>query len=414
MESSQHKTVVTAVAGFRNTGARLDDKLNLLISKSLINFLSRIDGYSAVPFDSIQDFLLETQNAGSDKPGETPVKEFFQRFKPDSVITGEYLYNSQENTITIIVRIYSETAVKPLFEQRYTSSMGVAFFDVLDQMIEDVSSTMTGRLVTTARLNFSVLNTNRSYNFYINGSFQKVISSESPFSDIVPANEPLLISIYKKDSEQTLYTKTLLLKTDESANERYEATGVILLRMPDFAGSRIFIDSAMAGTPNFEGALFISNLPAGEHTEVIAVDGEKTNVTTLIEIQENQTNFLNLYPSLYFRFPLELLNGGSGATAGVEFYPMHFLRLSAQAGAVSIASNIIPTADFGVFYKLAEYSFMRLWLGTGFFFYFTDPLLYSPGIKLELCLGMFFLQGGTRYSLDDNTLYPMGCLGVRF
>jgi hypothetical protein len=165
---------------------------------------------------------------------------------------------------------------------------------------------------------------------------------------------------------------------------------------------------------------FNDNVVANENVEVSirAVNNKEENEVyrEFIKVPENNTYEIKYRPAQTKRalyFPLKVLEGGLGASVGVNWRFTDSLSINALGGAVYIAETIIPTASLDL-----KWNFWKdtMYASAGGFCYFSKSLIISPTVMVGFEIWNIFLEAGVRYSFAavDGGIKPLLGIGYRF
>lgn len=413
--SAEEKTI--SVAGFLNKGARSDDSVNLVISKSLISVLQKVPGFKVTPFSRVESEAKKRDLWTVKNYELNNLLDFGLLFAAKTIVCGDYLIDKGKETVQINVFAYNVATGELTMKRTYKGSAGVDIFDTIDNMVKNITSLLAGRAVVFAKLDLNIVNTKQVYHLYISSNFQKAVSSADPFSENVLANEPLLVTLQKPDNANEVFRKSLLLKEGEVQKISYEPSGTVVVRFKGGAGSAVFLDGKKVGVIDNAGECLISgiNLADGQH-KIHVVRKEDSNNVKSFNLEEGKTAVVDFSGgNKWFGASVYALTGGLGGSAGIDLYPMDFLRISPHGGVVFIANTLVPIAELDVACRFLEFGNLGLWANAGVSFYFvTGPVVISPMLKLEVSWWLFFANCGARYSLYDGNFYPALNAGVRF
>lgn len=98
-----------AVIGFINMGDKPDKDINLVISKSMIIFLSKVPGVKIIEFDDVEKHAKQNNFWESKKLDINTALDMGLLMKAKHIIVGDYKVNKQKDTILINVYVYDVT-----------------------------------------------------------------------------------------------------------------------------------------------------------------------------------------------------------------------------------------------------------------------------------------------------------------
>ncbi len=434
-----------AVIGFMDKNAKANNSINLVITKSFITFLGKLQGVNVVPYSFIQK-SGDVQNflSARTEDDETALNIGLS-FHAGELITGDYTENKKNSTITINVKVFDVTTGEMLLKRSYTGGSDADLFVTVDKAIRNLSSLILGHAVTVAKLNFNISDTPDKYNLYINGVNQKVISMNVGFSDEIIADENTHITLESVKLGAIVFETNVSPRENENLDLKYTPSGTLRIDAPGYPNADVMVDDNSAGRLDTNGTLNIKMKPGMTHTIALEkygkVLGSKTVIieksgdasvsfgtVPVVETGVNSSTGTTVTPKTgagetggvnkpEFRriyFPVRILEGGLGGTIGLEYLPLEPLRLSVMAGGVYLRGSLVADAGALVSLNIIKAGAFSSFVSAGGFCYFSDPFNISPMAALEIDYGMFFLEGGARYSIQASQLFPMLCIGIRF
>jgi TolB-like protein len=401
------------VAGFINNGDKSDGNMNLLLSKSIITFLSKLPGYTVVPF--VKSFKAAQDRGFLAKKRLDPKDALDIGLATGSkqVITGDYKIDKKKNRIAINMLVYDVVSGELTLKRKFEGEADISVFDSIDQATSDLASLIVGHTITMGQMTVTINGTEKTYTLYINGTPVKQVSIAEPFSDKVPAGQEILVSLRVSGSADNVYSKSVTLTENKTFDITYSPSATMIVDTGGITGAELFIDDAPSGSPEKNGTITLTGVKPDEmHTLVLKKNGTMIAKQKLM-LREAETATVFLKKDL-FSFPVRLLSGGLGAMAGVDFTPFNFLRFNVSGGAVYMLNSIFPTLSASACVDVVEFSDFTVRASLGVYIYFSAQVVFWPELLAEFDWQRFFVEVGARYSYVDGNFYPMIGLGYRF
>ena len=199
------------VAGFINLGKPADSTINIMITKSLITFLSKVSE-GITPYENSLKAAEENGffTAGKMNP-ETAIL-IAQTFGSERVIAGDYLVNDKDQTIAVNVYVYDVITGKLKLQRSYSGPIGLDLFDTIDKIIRDVTGLVIGKAVELGKLKVAIENSTNSYELFINDKPEKNIDSKVGFEDEYVAGRTVRVMLKSKNTGNTVLVKSVLME----------------------------------------------------------------------------------------------------------------------------------------------------------------------------------------------------------
>lgn len=210
-----------AVLGFINTGNKSDNNINLMITKSLTTFLSKLQEISLTSYDAVQKTAGENRYWEQKTMDTEKALDMGLNLAASEIITGEYTVDKKKETIKINVYVYNPATSELVFKREYSGGAGMDLFDTVDKMIRNLSAQILGHPVTMGRLNVEVVSDN-AYQLYIDSVFQKKLTKSDGYNEIFPANQNAVVSLRLPGSTADAYSETVRVKDGETYNISYK------------------------------------------------------------------------------------------------------------------------------------------------------------------------------------------------
>lgn len=242
----------TTVAGFINRGSSSQDSFNIVMTKSLTIFLSKITT-NISPYNEVEKIAAGSGFWGKKTLNPNLALNIAQRFTSEQVITGDYIINDKDSTITINVSVFNVITGQLLFQRRYTGDSGPDIFDTVDRMILDISGLLAGRPIVLGYADIRIKAADRNYNLYIDDKFVKLINSKEGFFDEFISGQPIEIVLKTEVSNLEVFRKTLDVLGGRTNYLVYNPTGTLIIEAME-KDIDVYINGAYIGKTDDSGA----------------------------------------------------------------------------------------------------------------------------------------------------------------
>ena len=284
------------VAGFINLSDKPNNNINMVITRSLTTFLSKIPDVNVAPFSDVQRLADENKiwETPTPDPDTNKVIEMGKKLGSRFVVIGNYKIDKQNRDKIIIHAFVYNTATSELkFSQQYEGSSGIDIFDTIDNLIGDISSMLMERNIAIAKLQVNVFPDNKIYKLYVNGRFQKEISRKNGFYDSIPTGDNIEVSIRETAGLQEREVYRNIIKANEGQEFRinYSPTGSISVKSEP--GIKIFINGKEAGFTDQNGILDIPNLALDTSYSIRAEKDGNPLETKEISMKDDKAYIVN-------------------------------------------------------------------------------------------------------------------------
>lgn len=402
------------VAGFVNSGARADDSVNTMISRSLISFLSRVPGVRVVPFDDIAQAQEKTEYWKKNKPDPETAIGLGLELDTRQVITGDYSVDEARNIITINVLVYNTVSGELVLKRQYSGGAGMELFDTVDKAIANITYLVLGRAVKLARLKVAV-SSDKTYTLYINGSRQKDITSAQGYEDSILAGETVEVSLRLSNGSTEVARYFVNAAENTLYPIEYKPSGTILVKTGGGLSGTVLLDGKEAGKLDQGGEFNLYNVSAGALHTVSIVAGGRAVYSRAFNLREGETR-LALYGKAEreLLFPVSISWFGAsmlGIQAGLEYELPFGTRAGLYAGLLYY-SIFAGFTGLSVSHPLLTLGEITLRAQAGIQAFFTDPLVWAAGAGLELSLGAAFVYTGVRYAWNVSSPAPRFTAGL--
>lgn len=406
----------TAVVGFVNLGDAKDDSLNGTMARSLTAFLQKIPKSKIVPFADVEKAaqgkgFYKLKSAAADVAISVA-----QGFDIKQVVFGDYKVDPKSETVEVNVLLVDVVTGDVKFKKNYKGKAGVDIFDTVDTIIRNVSGLLVGREISTARLKITVP-TDRKYKVYLNGRFEKEITKNDSYSDVVFANEETEVSLRFSDSGKEVLRQTVKPLKNEKKEIKYTPSGDFIVKL--LAGSgRVFLNNNDAGPVDEHNDLIIPNIKAGE-SQLVRVESDGKTVgekTARVNEGASEVVVMGADGKRSFFFYVRGLEGGLGGSLGIGWSPWQNSYLNLLGGAVVVKSTVIPTVNLEAGYTFYKLDMLQFKATASCLAFIYNPAIISPALKIGVDIYFVTVEAGVRYSFYGSYagFYPIVSVGVKF
>ncbi|OHD62406.1 MAG: hypothetical protein A2014_03430 [Spirochaetes bacterium GWF1_49_6] len=419
--SAAAKIKPTTIAGFVNKGDKADDKINVMLTKSLINLLSKIPNVVITPYEDVESAVNDNKLWTGKSLDVEKSLAMGLLFETKQVVVGDY--EVVKNKVTINLYIYDvvtgEMALQRSFKDR---PAGVDIFATVDDVVKQVSYILIGKAIALGKVKVSVDVPDNLYKVYVNGRFEKEIKKGDPYTGEIIAGEPVEVSIRLMvgNVEKEVFKKAVNVKEGETADVQYEPSGVILIKAMGMPGSKVYLNGQEYGNTDENGDITIFNLPAGAEQKVkLEVNGKEFGEKTGT-VKEGDM-LLMVFGSVEKKFLIPVTIG-RGLLLGGSVGFTYMISQNFWAG-INIGMGYLPNAaqavfmfDINVFFPIIHAGDFMFGAGAAAFGFIPGVLTIDPEVEVTASYGPFFLSIGTRYSLAEfnGGFKPIIGLGYRF
>ncbi len=277
------------VAGFINRGKSSQDNINILMTKSLSTFLSKISK-NITPYKDVEEIAGGTNFWGQKALDGSRAINIAQHFSTEQVITGDYLVNDKNSTIVIDVLVYNVINGQVLFKRNYKGNAGPEIFDTVDKMILDVSGLLVGKTISLGYFKLDIKPENVKYRLFVNNSFIKLVDSRNGYFDRFISGQSIDISLKPEKSDEETLRKIIEIKSGTNELE-FNPSGVLILETMK-EGVDVYLNGIKTGKTDSSGELKIPNIGAGKENAISLKKGDTMLSETNISIKEGDTKVI--------------------------------------------------------------------------------------------------------------------------
>jgi TolB-like protein len=168
------------VAGFQNLGVRADDNFNIILTKSLINYLSRLSDVSVVSYDTVERTVAANGFWKTTVFDIDVIDSMGLGLNVQKVVFGNYQVDNATKTITVKYFIYNTADGQTVLARNLDGPAGIDVFDTIDAMAKKIAVAVVNRDVDFAALVTPTIVTNQSVVTVTNNSVVTNNSGRQP------------------------------------------------------------------------------------------------------------------------------------------------------------------------------------------------------------------------------------------
>ncbi|OHD55491.1 MAG: hypothetical protein A2Y33_11825 [Spirochaetes bacterium GWF1_51_8] len=413
----------TTIAGFINKGDKADDKINVMLTKSLINLLSKIPSVVITPYEDVEAAVKDNKLWTAKTVDIEKSLAMGLLFETKQVVVGDYHVTGGKVTINLSIYdvVTGELSLQRSFKDR---PAGADIFSTIDDVVKQVSYILVGKAIALGKVKVMVDVPENLYKVYVNGRFEKEIKKGEPYTGEIIAGEPVEVSIRLMvgKEEKEVFKKAVMVEEGKTAEVMYEPSGTIMIKAFGMPGSKVYLNDAEYGSTDENGDITIFNLPAGKEQKIKLevsgkVYGEKTG-----SVKEGD-NLLMVFGATDKKFLIPITIG-RGALIGGSVGFTYMFSQNFWAG-VNLGMCYLPTPaqavfmfDVNAFFPIIRMGDFMFGAGVSAFFFVPGTVSFSPLVELSVSYASFFVNIGARYSLESpenfGGLKPIVGIGYRF
>lgn len=269
------------VAGFINKGKANQDNVNIIMTKSLTTFLAKISK-KITPYNEVEKISRETKFWEQKTLKSNLAVQIAQGFSSEQVITGDYMVDEKNDTLSIEVFAYNVITGQLLFQRNYKGNAGPDIFDTIDKMVLDVSGLLAGKPIELGYARITVGQDKVNYKLFVNDGFVKLINGKDGYMDKYIAGQSVDIVLKTEQSDKEVLKKTLEIRSGKTNSLEYNPAGSLILETIE-GGLDIYMNGTNIGKTDSAGELKIPNVEAGKQNEIsvksAGSDLSSTNIT---------------------------------------------------------------------------------------------------------------------------------------
>ncbi len=309
-----------AVAGFINLGAAKDNNLNMVITKSLILYLSKIPNITVIQYDAVAKSALKSGLWAQTNINMEEALSLGQEFSCDKVVIGEYNADDKNNQITINVYAYDVVTAELKMKRTYTGTTGLELFDNIDNMIKNVTGVLIGRNISFGKAVFNINNSDENYKIVLNGSTAGYASKNAPLTIDVLTGESSVAQIHLSNSDELLFQTSVNVNAGETVEIEYVPMGKAIAKLGK-NDAKVYVDGEFFTNALKGESIDITNLTAGTDHKISIKKASGNPEVKMVNLKEAETVVL-IFDE--FKFPFRISGfvslGLSLAALGGGFY----------------------------------------------------------------------------------------------
>ena len=219
----------TAILGFANLGTKSDDSLNIIFTKSLVNFIGRMPRTAIADYDETK-VVCDTFNYPSGKQIDIKTaSKIGAKLGCEQVVYGDFTVDNKAGKVAVNVVIMNVKTGETVYSQAFNGLSGLDIFDTVDSMIAAVAGKVTGRVIELAKLTVRI-DGEGSFRLWLNGVDVQELTKSASFSESFSAGDPVMVAIL--DSEKRVVTNEMvMLEKGENRQIVYKAPIVELAKV---------------------------------------------------------------------------------------------------------------------------------------------------------------------------------------
>lgn len=262
------------VAGFINLGSKSDDSVNTVLTKSFITFLNMLPDSDMISYDETEKLATDNNYWEAKKFDKDNAIQLGQMISADQVITGEYFIENEQ--ITIKIYVYETDTRERKFNVMCKGSAGMDVFDIVDEVIEDVTSLILSKKIVLAKLNVTIKDTDNTYYLTINGKTITEVNKNKAFRGNIFAGLSQTVGLKNKKTGVEVYTDMVNLDKGEEKSIDYIPLGTLIINVINLKKEAyVYIDGKKIQKIENKKTITIPNLLGGKSVKVEIISEDK-------------------------------------------------------------------------------------------------------------------------------------------
>lgn len=412
-----------AVAGFIDRSPQKDSTIHTVISKSLISILSKMPQVRVASYDDSYQAAKDLGYFEDRQPDPEKLLALGLQHNVRQVIGGEYSVSN--DTLQVSISVYDTVSGELVLQRSFSGQAGLDMFDTIDTLSRNLAYLLLGRQIKLARLELSVTNTDRAYDFYIGGNLQQSIASGTPYSDTILAEETTEVSLKLQGTTTEVMRCFLTLDEDSTTNITYLPAGSVIIKNLLHHEAEIILDGRSQGTADSNGDKVLYNIPADQSHHIQLIHAGKTLASRKLTISEGASPVMvfGVTTARSYFFPVMLsLYSGPGVNAGIGYFIRPWMNVSVLGGVGLVWDQSVPHAimqmEANASFNPWHWRDFSLWITASGLLYFPDGAYFFPSLSVEVEWRRFFFTMGARLNTDRAPdlfgLRPIMGIGYRF
>lgn len=305
------------VAGFINEDNAKYDYVNVMMTTSMISFLSKL-------FKSVTPYTQVEKAAGKNGFWEKRDLDTLtaigmaESFGSRYCVTGSY-HVQDGDRMTVLMNVYDIPSQSLVLMRTYQGASSKDLFSAIDSMIKDLLFLLIGSSVDQGTLRVQVMSGDKRYRLLVNGNYTSIVDKDSDFESLFLAGQVLRVVLVRNDDQKEVFNRTVSISKYKVTEVSYVPSGTLLLNSRN-AGLNVWLNNEFAGTIGDSGNLLIGNVVAGQGTELAVKKKDAIVLRRSLILAEGETNRFDISLSDETRFEID---SGVGVTVpcilGVNF-----------------------------------------------------------------------------------------------
>lgn len=150
------------VAGFQNIGDHADDNFNIILTKSLISYLSRLSDVNVVTYDTVERTVAANGFWRATVFDMDVIDSMGLSLNVQKVVFGNFQVDNATKIITVHYLIYNTADGQTVLARKLDGPAGIDVFDTIDAMAKKIAVAVVNRDVDFAALTAPTVVTNQS------------------------------------------------------------------------------------------------------------------------------------------------------------------------------------------------------------------------------------------------------------
>ena len=214
----------TAILGFANLGAKSDDSLNIIFTKSLVNFIGRMPRTAIADYDETKSVCDSFGYPAGKQIDIKTASKIGAKLGCEQVVYGDFTVDNKAGKVAVNVVIMNVKTGETVYSQAFNGLSGLDIFDTVDSMIAAVAGKVTGRVIELAKLTVRI-DGEGSYLLKLNGKDAQEVSKSSTFSESFSAGDPIMVLLLDSDKRMVM-DEMVVLEKGENRQIVYKAPAV--------------------------------------------------------------------------------------------------------------------------------------------------------------------------------------------
>ena len=278
----------TTVAGFINLGDPGDEKINIVITKSLINFLSKTENAVITPYDMIENVAQKNGYWRRKQIDKDLALNMAQAFDSKQMIVGDYTVDRKTKKIQIRVSVYDVVTGELKLSRNYSGSSGLGLFDTVDAMSRNIAGLLSGMEISMGTVKVRVSGSGKFYRLYINGKDKAVLTGGSEYVEKVLANEEVEVFLRLTNGGNEVYREIYNVQKGTNITVVYRPMGNAVVKNMNRNGT-MYLDGVKTGKLSGDETVTLKHIEAFR-THVLELKTENGFIKKEFTVEEGESS----------------------------------------------------------------------------------------------------------------------------